>query len=304
MILVVGSSGLLGGEICKLLARKGIPLRVLVRCTTDPAKVEQLRSFGSSIALGDLNDPASVEDACRGIHGIICTASALMTYQNGKNDFRSVDNKGITGLVDAATKAGVSRFIFPSYSSSIDVQSPLLSAKRNVEKYIRESILVYTIIRSSFFIETWFSPTAGFDPVKAKATIYGEGTNTIRWISCRNVAQLIVNSLYNPDVYYSTLNLAGPEALSPLQVVSQFEAAGQRTFEITHIQEKQLIADQLAAKDPLRRSWISLFLSYAHGERNDTQPCSVSYPAHLISIQEYGQTFYERRRKNLVPYQF
>lgn len=304
MILVVGSTGLLGSEICKLLARKGIPLRVMVRSSADPVKVEQLRNFGSSVVLGDLKDPGSVAAACQGIQGIICTASALMAYQDGLNDFQSVDLKGITGLVDAATKAGVSRFIFPSFSSSVVLHSPLLNAKRNVEKYIRESALVYTIFRSSFFMETWFSQAVGFDPHNAKATLYGEGIHPIRWISCKNVAQMIVASLYNADTFHSTLHLSGPEALSPQQVIAIFEAAGQIRFDISQIAEETLRAQRDAALDPLRKSWASLFLGCAQGESGKNQANPESFHSRLISTQEYSKALYELRRKPLLSYQF
>ena len=43
MNLVVGATGLLGGEICRLLAAEGRPTRALVRPTSDQSKVAQLQ---------------------------------------------------------------------------------------------------------------------------------------------------------------------------------------------------------------------------------------------------------------------
>ena len=47
MILVVGATGLLGGEICRLLAGRGNPVRALVRGTSNPDRLARLKSVGS-----------------------------------------------------------------------------------------------------------------------------------------------------------------------------------------------------------------------------------------------------------------
>ena len=44
-VLVVGATGFLGTEICRRLAEKGTPPRVLVRETSDPARVEALHAL-------------------------------------------------------------------------------------------------------------------------------------------------------------------------------------------------------------------------------------------------------------------
>ena len=66
MIFVVGSTGLLGGTICWLLAKKGIPISTFVRDSSDPIKVERLKGYGANIAKGDLRDPFSLNTACTG----------------------------------------------------------------------------------------------------------------------------------------------------------------------------------------------------------------------------------------------
>jgi uncharacterized protein YbjT (DUF2867 family) len=299
MILVVGPTGVLGSEICSLLAKKGIPMRVLVRYTSDPHKLEMLKNYGSAIILGDLHDPASLEFACKGIQGIICTATALGSYHESVNDFQSVDFEGIERLIDTAVKLEVPRFIFLSFSSSLDLNFPLLSIKRSVEKHLSESPLVFTILRSSFFMETWFSPIAGFDPVRAQAIIYGDGTNPTHWISCKNVAQFAVASLYNPSTFNSTVDLVGPEGLSPLQVVSIFEKTGQTKFNLKHIPLKTLQASLQDATDPFRKSWLSLLLCYARGESVEIPLCPIPFPTQLISVQDYSAAFYDSQKNNL-----
>jgi hypothetical protein len=141
-------------------------------------------------------------------------------------------------------------------------------------------------------MEAWFSSITGFDLVSAQATIYGDGTNPIHWISCKNVAQFAVASLYNPSTFNSTVELVGPEALSPHQVVSIFEKIGQTQFNLKHIPVKILQASLQDATDPLRKSWLSLLLCYARGERIEIPFCTIPFPTWLISIQDYSIAFY------------
>ena len=47
--LIVGATGLVGGEICRILAEAGRSVRALVRTTSSPEKIARLKSLGASI---------------------------------------------------------------------------------------------------------------------------------------------------------------------------------------------------------------------------------------------------------------
>ncbi len=132
MNLVVGATGLLGGEICRQLRQAGKPVRALTRPTADPLKVEQLKRLGATLVQGDVKDRASLDAACRGATAVITTASTTFSRQAG-DSIRTVDQDGQQQLVDAAKAARVSRFVYVSYSHNIDVDCPLTTAKRTVE---------------------------------------------------------------------------------------------------------------------------------------------------------------------------
>src|SRR5688572_15190119 len=238
MNLVVGATGLLGSEICRLLAAEGKPVRGLVRPTSDPAKVEQLQGLGAEIVRGDLKDRSSMDAACQGIQAVVSTASATLSRQEG-DSFQSVDRDGQLGLIDAAKTAGVDRFVLVSFPN-MNVEFPLQTAKREVELHLRESGMTYTILQPSFFIEVWLSPALGFDIANATAQIYGSGKNKISWISYQDVARFAVASLDNPTAKNAVIELGGPEALSPLEVVKLFEELRGEKFKIQQLSEEQL----------------------------------------------------------------
>ena len=287
MNLVVGSTGLLGGEICGVLAAEGKPVRGLVRSTSDRAKVERLQGLDVETVLGDLKDHHSLVVACQGVSAVISTVSATLSRQEG-DSIESVDRDGQLALIDAAKAAGVERFVLISFPN-MNVEFPLQKTKREVEQRLRESVMTYTILQPSFFMEVWLSPGLGFDAANATAQIYGSGENKISWISYQDVARFAVASLDNPAAKNAVIGLGGPEALSPLEVVSIFEELRGETFNIQHVSEEQLRAQKEAATDSLPESFAGLMLGCAQGNVIDMREVLERFPMQLGSVREYAQ---------------
>ncbi len=289
MYLVVGATGILGSEICRLLTAEGKPVRAFVRATSDQAKVDGLKSHGVEIVRGDVCDTASLEAACQGVSAVISTVSSMpFCYEAGENDIQRVDLEGVTCLIDAAQAAGIKRFIYTSFTPDNDF--PLRNAKRAVEGRLKESGLVYTILRPTYTMDFWFSPAVGFDVANAKARIYGSGENPISWVSFKDVAQFAVQSLDNPAAQNATLELGGPEALSPLKVVRIFEEVGGRPFEVEHVPEEALAEQQTAATDPMEQSIAGLVQWYAKGDPIDMGETLKAFPVQLTSVRDYAQS--------------
>jgi uncharacterized protein YbjT (DUF2867 family) len=289
MILVVGATGLLGGEVCHRLAARGIVTRALVRATSDSAKVDGLRSLGLEIVEGDLRDQGSLTEACRGASAVISTVSSMpFAYQAGVNDIATTDLEGSMHLVDAARAAGVDRFIYTSFSGNIDLDFPLRNAKRTVEAYLKLSGLGYTILRPGFFMEVWLSPAVGFDAPNAKVTVYGAGTNPISWIALGDVAEFAVRSLADPAARNAILELGGPAPLSPGQVIATFERAHGRSFDVVHVPAEALLNQQAAAADPMQQSFTGLMRCYANGDPIDMRPTLRAFPVALTSVEQYA----------------
>lgn len=267
MFLVVGATGLVGGEVCRQLAAAGMPVRALVRPTSDTAKVAALRIPGIEVVEGDVRDAASLAAACRDVEGVVCTISSMpFAYVPGVNDIETVDRNGVRQLIDAAGAAGVKRFVYTSFSGHLDIDFPLGNAKRQVERWVIDSGLEYTILRPSYFMEIWLSPAVGFDPVNAKATIYGAGEQPISWISAHDVATFAVAALTAPSAANAVLELGGPRPISPLEVVRIFESATGRPFEVTHVPEDALRSQQEQSADPMQQSFAGLMRCYALGD--------------------------------------
>ena len=287
MNLVVGATGSLGSEIVKLLADAGKPARALVRPTSDQKKVDQLQTLGAEIVSGDLKDRPSLDAACRGVSAIISTASSTLSRLQG-DTIRTVDHEGQLSLVDAARAAGVAHFVLISFSG-MNVEFPLQTAKREVERHLKESGMTYTILQPTFFMEVWLSPALGFDAAQGTAQVYGSGQHKISWISFQDVAEFAIASLDNPAARNAVIELGGPEALSPLEVVKVFEKQSGRPFTVQHVPEEQLRAQKEGATDSLTESFAGLMLAYAQGNVLDMRATLQKFPVRLRSVEEYAR---------------
>ena len=286
MILVVGSTGLLGTRVCERLRTEGQSVRALVRRTSNPDKVNALRSLGCELATGDLKDPPQIQAACQGISAVISTASSTLSRQPG-DSIESVDLQGQLGLANAARSAGVRRFIYVSFRDDRTVQYPLTEAKRSVERAITD--LEFTSIQASYFMQVWLSPALGFDYVRGRARIYGSGSKPISWVSYRDVAEFCIAPILRSVASRSVLRVGGPEALTPLEVVRIFEEESRRSFDVETIPEANLREQLDSANDSLEKSFGGIMLQYAHGDAVDMRGLLESIPVRLTSVREYAR---------------
>jgi uncharacterized protein YbjT (DUF2867 family) len=286
MNLIVGATGLVGGEICRRMAAANKPVRALVRPTGDASRIEELRKSGVQLAPGDLKDPASIQAACAGVTTVLSTASSSLSRQPG-DTIDGVDRLGQLQLVEAARAAGVKHFVYLSFSPMPD-DFALQRAKREVEQAVMSSGMTYTILRPTFFMEVWLSPALGFDVAARRARIYGAGENPISWISFPNVADFAVRALETPAARNATFLLGGPEALSPLQIVRIFEELTGATFETEFVMEAVLRAGKAAARRNLDEAFAALSLAYAHGDVIDMRATLEVMPVRLVTVREYA----------------
>ena len=278
-VLVVGATGLLGGEICRRLADH-VPVRALVRATSDEAKVVALRALGAETVEGDLKDRSSLDRASSGVSVVVSTATSTVSRVDG-DTIESVDRDGQLSLVDAAAAARVQRFVFVSFIE-FGIDAPLERAKRTVERRIVESGLAHTILRPSNFMEVWLGPFMGFDAANGTARVCGDGSARLNWVSFVDVARQAVDAALTPDAPNATVDCGGPDALSALDVVRIYEEESGRPFAVEHVPEEALEAQLGSAADSLEQSFAALMLGTARAQ--PTQPAPVG---NLTTVREF-----------------
>ena len=286
MILVAGSTGVLGSEIVRRLRAEGRPVRALVRSTSAADRVAQLEHRGAEIVRGDLKDRRSLDAAMRGVEAVITTVTTILTSQPG-DSFGETDEAGNKNLVDAAKAAGVKHFVFVSFDTSRVPDSPLTAAKREVEEHLKRSGLTFTILQPGLFMESWLGPFLFADPAAGTAKVYGPGTSGIRYVAVADVAAMAVRALTTPDARNATITFGGPEPVSQREAVRIFEEAYGRPFAVTEIPEETLESQWRAATDPYQKTFAALMLAVARGLGTDADPPPSNFNLKLTSVRDF-----------------
>ena len=293
MDLVVGATGILGSEICRRLRERGEDVRGLVRKTSDPAKVEQLRKLGCETVVGDLQNKASLDRACKGIEVVISTAATTISRQP-HDSLEKTDLQGQLNLIDAAERNDVKRFVLISVSGNMDDRSTLVAGKRKVEEKLRESGISYTILRPSVFMEVWLSPLVGFDAQNGKAQLFGGGDRPLSFVSLFDVAEFAVRSATGDRAANQTLEVGGPEAVTLREVVTIFERECGRKFDVSSVPEEVLQQQYAAATEEYQKTLAGLMLGLCAGDSIDMTDTLKRIPLKLTSVRDFARKALKR----------
>ena len=270
MILVVGATGNIGGAVCEALRAVAKPVRAMVREGSDRERVMWLEGLGAEIVRGELRAPESLARACESVDTVVSGATTITSL--GTDSISEVDRDGQLSLVDAAEQAKVGHFIYVSYTRNVNTDDPLTQAKRAVEQRLRESGLGYTILRPSYFMEMWLGPALGWDFAEGRARVLGSGDQRVNWISARDVVEAIVACVDNQRALGQTIELGGPDALSPNEVVRLAESFLDRPISIEHVPVEVLEqqVDEAAGTDG--SIFPSLMLCQTRGDEVEAAP--------------------------------
>jgi uncharacterized protein YbjT (DUF2867 family) len=292
MILVAGSTGVLGFEICRRLREQSKSVRALVRSTSSPERVAALKKLGADIATGDVKDPASLESACRSVDTVVSTVTAVTTAKPG-DSFEATDGLGTINLIDAAKRAKVKQFVFVSFDTSDIPDAPLVQAKRDVERHLKASGIDYTILQPALFMESWLGPMLFADPATATAKVYGDREVKFRYVAVADVAEVAVQSLDNPKARNASIPFGGPEELSQREAVRVFEDVFDKPFAVSRVPEATLEEQWKSAGDPFTKSFSALMLGAARGKAAG-QELSRDFPMKMTRVRDYVQRLKER----------
>jgi uncharacterized protein YbjT (DUF2867 family) len=285
MILIAGATGALGSEIARRLRARGEHVRGLARSTSSPEKVAGLEQQGVEIARGDLKNRASLDAACAGADVVISTVSTIANPQAG-DSFSATDSAGNIALIDAAKQAGARQFIFVSFDTSSIPDSPLVTAKNDVEAHLVASGMNYTILHPAFFMQSWLGPHLFADPVAGTARIYGTGTEPVNYVSVSDVAEVAVRCVNNPAARNATFAFSG-DRVSQREALRIFESAFGKAFAVSDVPEAALEAQWSAAPDPFTRTFSALMLGLARSALATNDLNAPVFPDRWKSVREH-----------------
>lgn len=286
MILVAGATGELGRAICHRLTERGGTVYGMVRPTSAPEAIAELEAIGVRTVEADLADGESLREACSGCDSVV---SGMTAMGRPGESIDAVDRDGQLALVAAAADEGVERFVYVSYSGAIGKDDPLTLAKRAVERTLKHSGMSWTVLRPSYFMESWLSPLLGFDLASGRVRIYGDGHAPISWVARDDVAEFAAVAVDSEEARNATLEIGGPEALSPLEVVALCAELTGRELAVDHVSEASIEAQVKQAKLPQERSLAALMLAYARGNAVPMEDVAERFGLELTPLRAWLQ---------------
>lgn len=286
MILVAGASGELGRAICRKLVRRGGMVYGMVRASSPPAAVAQLEAMGVTLVQASLGNRESLREACSGCDSVV---SGMTAMGRPGESVERVDRDGQLALVAAAAEEGVERFVYVSFSGVIGKDDPLTLAKRAVERTLKHSGMTWTVLRPSYFMESWFSPALGFDIAAGRARVYGAGRAPISWVARDDVAEFAAEAVDSEEARNATIEIGGPEAIAPLDAVALFEDITGRSIEVETVGEEALRAQVAAATSAQERSLFALMLAYAGGNAIPMEDIAERFGVELTPLRAWAE---------------
>lgn len=233
MILVTGSTGLVGSLLLRRLLDSGEQVRCLVR---DPRRLGPNR-VRVQITLGELEDPNSLRQSVRGVKTVVHLASSIRDQQAAS--IEELNGLATVRLLRDAERAGVERFVyFSALCATPSSRTRFFRAKSLAERAVLDSEIGSLVFAPSIIYapgDPWLTllsrmmylpwiPITG-DGRAAFQPIWAEDV-----VSC--VAKVLAEESSNGTARYE---LAGPDVLTYEQIVELALEADGRKRPLVHL---------------------------------------------------------------------
>src|SRR5215470_4436704 len=108
---VTGATGFVGSHVAKVLAEQGADLRLLVRSTSDPKNIQNLKA---DRVIGDLRDAASIETLMSGCDALFHVAADYRLWIRDPDQMYKSNVEGTRAILEAARSNGIRRVVYTS----------------------------------------------------------------------------------------------------------------------------------------------------------------------------------------------
>jgi uncharacterized protein YbjT (DUF2867 family) len=201
-MILVTTAGKVGSETVRLLRERDVPVRVLVR---DPAKATALAGLGAETATGDLDVSASIDEAMRGVNGVVLVSPAVPAQE--------------LNVVASAARAGAGHVVKATSKASADSPIARRRWQTEIEAGLAASGIPHTLLRSNAYMQN----VLALAPAIAKTSSFGSSAGKGRsgLVDARDVAAVAAEIVTSPAAHAGrTYWLTGPQPVSNYDVAA------------------------------------------------------------------------------------
>jgi uncharacterized protein YbjT (DUF2867 family) len=220
-ILLIGSSGNIGGKALKLLIEHG-SAESITAFDKNPPKEKNLPGNVVVIsgAQGDITSQDAVFTAVKGNDTVVCAIGVprVTAPEEKKLTPFEIEENGIKYIVQAAVSDGSVKHII--YISALGVargdKIPSFHlnhlAKRNAENILLQSNIAYTILRPSGYFFDFRDLLAA--AISDRYKIVDQGSGRVQPVSQDNMAEILCASIGNERAKNMIVGVGGPDVFS------------------------------------------------------------------------------------------
>lgn len=278
MIVVLGASGNVGGELVDLLCATGHRPRIVVR-SEEKARRWQGRV---DVVIGDLETAEIRECAFKGADRLFCLS------------FIEEESELDHAIIDAARAAGIRHVV---KLSTIGASTGIPIGQRHLarEEWIKAAGFEWTFLRPNYFMENTIRWVA---QIKAAGIVAVPAPNgRMAPIAARDIAEIARLSLVSEDHFGEIYELTGDQLISARQQIAAISRAIDRSIACQEVG----IGDALARMRALGRpDWAvqSLELMWTGLSKGEGEQCTSTF-ADLTGRPPEDFESWCRRRKEL-----
>lgn len=220
-VLVVGSSGFVGGHLARLLLADGRRVRCMAR---DTSRIQDLADAGGEVVRGDVLDPGSVERAVESVDAVYVCIHTLspQAADSAGQDFMDVEKAGLRNIVDACRTAGANRLVHVTSIGVVpDAPSAWVRGRAQIERLLFRSGLDVSVIRPGMIVGRGGT---GFDAIARgargpAAIVLGRGTQRLGTIDVDDLAYYLVGVLDDPRSFGRSYDVGSDDVMTAGEMI-------------------------------------------------------------------------------------
>lgn len=270
-IVVFGCTGTVGTAVMNQLNGCDCFVRGVLRNPERPYPVQTAKGLSNiSYVSSDLNSIHQLKEVCRGADSLfLLTATSPNQIEYEIN------------IIDAAKQSGIKRIVKLSapvvkFPAKVEVSE----WHNTIDEYLFQNIDEFCCLRPHSFMQNWERNTF---TIQYFGKIYGAlGSAQRNYIDCRDVAMVVVNYLLAPEeIREHSVVLAGPQAISNIEMTAKLSHVTGRTIEYVDITPEELFI-QLTIKAKLPK-WLATHIVELDDLANKIQEPTQDTITNLIS---------------------